>query len=75
MLYSLYVGHYSSSKIPKEVVKKLNDLGLVGYIFSRGDYYALKVYATANEKQAYYMKAFLESKGLVTEVEIQQIRK
>lgn len=69
IMHSIYVGHYSSPAITKNDVIKLNKLGFKGFVFSRGDYYALKVYSSPVPENIYKVKAVLESQGFVTEIE------
>lgn len=75
IMYSIYVGHYSSPAITKNDVAKLNKLGLKGFVFSRGDYYALKVYASHIPEKVYKIKTLLESHGFITELEPVTINK
>ena len=69
MMYCVYVGHYESPAISKDDVAKLNRYGLKGYVFSRGDYYALKVYSSPNENKVKEVKRLLEQKGFYVEIE------
>ena len=73
IMYSIYVGHYDSPAKTKIDVAKLNALGLKAFTFSRGDHYALKVFASANQEKAFMTKAALERKGFFTELEQQVI--
>ena len=75
MMYCVYVGHYSSPAISKEDVVKLNRFGLTGYVFSRGDYYALKVFSSPNAERANGVKMLLEQKGFVVELETIDLKK
>lgn len=69
IMYSLYVGNYDSPSKAKDDVSKMNGLGLKAYTFSRGDHYALKVFASTNQEKALMTKAALERKGFVVEFE------
>ena len=69
IMHSLYVGHYSSPAISKNDVTKLNKMGLRGFVFSRGDYYSLKVFSSPVPELVYQLKNKLESVGFITEVE------
>ena len=75
MMYSIYVGHYSSPAITKEDVIKLNKLGLKGFVFSRGDYYALKVFSSPNATKVAEVKSFLEQHGFSTDIETIDLKK
>jgi hypothetical protein len=68
-MYSIYVGNYESPSKAKNDIAKLNALGLKAFTFSRGDHYALKVFSSANQEQAFNTKAALERKGFITELE------
>lgn len=61
--YSIYVGIYDTPKIPKEDVKKLNNLGLKAYIFSTSKGYSLKVYTSPDLNMANMMIANLKNYG------------
>ena len=52
MIYSVFVGKYSSSSESKNDLKKLNAIGMKGYLFIKGDFYSLKVYSTLNSDEA-----------------------
>ena len=69
MMYCIYVGHYSSPAISKDDVVKLNRFGLKGYVFSRGDYYSLKVFSSPSLDKATEVRKLLDQKGFVTELE------
>jgi len=69
MMYCVYVGHYSSPAISKDDVVKLNRFGLKGYVFSRGDYYSLKVYSSPSLEKVTEVRKLLDQQGFVTELE------
>ena len=69
IMYSVYVGNYENPSKAKGDVSKLNELGLKAYVFSRGDHFALKVFASTNMEKALMIKAALERKGFVVELE------
>ena len=75
MMYCVYVGHYSSPAVSKEDVAKLNRYGLRGYVFSRGDYYALKVYSTPLLDKATEVSNLLKQHGFTTELETIDLKK
>lgn len=75
MMYCIYVGHYESPAISKEDVAKLNRYGLRGYVFSRGDYYALKVYSSPNLERVNEVKMLLEQRGFTVEIETINLKK
>ena len=68
-MYSVYAGHYHSPAIAKGDVLKINKLGLQGFVFSRGDHYALKVYASPDENKVDIIKKALEANGFNVEIE------
>jgi len=74
MMYCVYVGHYESPAISKDDVAKLNRYGLKGYVFSRGDHYALKVFSSPSQDKVYEVKRLLEQKGFVVEIETINIK-
>lgn len=55
-MFSVYVGKYPSPKISKKDLKKLNELGLVGYLFAMEDCYSLKVKSFPREINAQQLK-------------------
>lgn len=61
--YNVYVGKYNSVSISKKDIKKLNDLGLRGYLFSMGEYYSIKVSGFIHQIQAENLRKILEQKG------------
>ena len=69
IMYSVYVGNYESPSKAKNDVAKINALGLKAYVFSRGDHYALKVFASTNKEKALMTKSALERKGFIIEFE------
>lgn len=69
IMYSVYVGNYESPSKAKNDIAKMNALGLKAYTFSRGDHFALKVFASTNMEKAIMTKTALERKGFVTELE------
>ena len=69
IMYSVYVGNYENPSKAKNDIAKLNEFGLKAYTFSRGDHYALKVFASTNKEKALMTKTALERKGFVTEFE------
>jgi len=75
MMYCVYVGHYSSPAISKDDVVKLNRFGLKGYVFSRGDYYSLKVYSSPSLDKATEVRKLLIQQGFVTELETIDLKK
>lgn len=75
IMYSIYVGHYSSPAITKNDIAKLNKLGLKGFVFSRGDYYALKVFTSPVPEKIYKIKTLLETNGFITELEPVTLKK
>lgn len=60
---SVYVGKYESPAISKKDVKKLNELGLKGYVFSLGDFYSLKVASYPNLDSALKLEEQLKIRG------------
>lgn len=75
MMYCVYVGHYDSPAISKDDVIKLNRFGLKGYVFSRGDYYALKVFSSPSIDKVNEVKHLLEQKGFTVEIETIDLKK
>ena len=75
MMYHVYVGHYESPAISKSDVTKLSRYGITGYVFSRGDYYSLKVFSSPNKDKVNEVKILLEQKGFVVEIETIDIKK
>lgn len=75
MMYSIYVGHYDSPAVSKSDVAKLNRMGLTGFIFSRGDYYAIKVFSSPNQQLITEWKKNLEKIGFSVEVEAIDLKK
>ena len=75
MMYCIYVGHYDSPAISKDDVAKLNRYELKGYVFSRGDYYALKVFSSPNAERINEVKALLEQNGFIVEIETINLKK
>lgn len=75
MMYCVYVGHYDSPAISKDDVTKLNRFGLKGYVFSRGDYYALKVFSSPSIDKVNEVKHLLEQKGFTVEIETIDLKK
>lgn len=68
-MYSIYAGHYPSPAIAKGDVTKINKLGLQGFVFSRGEHYALKVFASPDPVKTDAVKKALEANGFSVEVE------
>jgi hypothetical protein len=68
-MYSVYVGNYESPSKAKNDIAKLNALGLKAFTFSRGDHYALKVFASTNKEKVLMTQKALENKGFITEFE------
>lgn len=68
-MYSIYAGHYPSPAIAKGDVNKINKLGLQGFVFSRGEHYALKVFTSPDANKIAVIKKSLEANGFSTEVE------
>lgn len=60
---SVYVGKFDTPSASRKDVKKLNDLGLRGYIFSLGDYYSVKVASYPNLDQALKLEEQLKLRG------------
>lgn len=60
---SVYVGKYASPAISKKDIKKLNELGLRGYIFGMGDYYSIKVASYPNLDAALKLEEQLKLRG------------
>ncbi len=69
VMYSVYVGRYETPGVSKHELQKLNKMGLKGYLFSRGDHYALKVFSTIEKQSAEGFARKLGQAGLVTEIE------
>ena len=69
IMYSLFVGNYKSPSITKGDVSKLNNLGLRGFVFSRGDHYSLKVYSSPSYENIKTVKEKLEQNGFQVEVD------
>ena len=75
MMYCVYVGHYESPAITKDDVAKLNRFGLKGYVFFRGDYYALKVFSSPSLEKVNEVIKLLEQCGFTTELETIDLKK
>lgn len=75
MIYSVYVGHYDNANVSKSDLKKLNDLGLKGYIFSRGDHYALKVFSSLDRQKAIEFQKLMIMHKFITEFEETPIKR
>lgn len=75
VIYSVYVGNYDKPSATKNDVKKLNSLGLQGFVFSRNSHYTLKAFASPNKEKALYVKQMLEKHGFETEFEERVIKK
>lgn len=69
IMYSVYVGNYESPSKAKNDIARINAFGLKAYTFSRGDHYALKVFASTNKEKALMTRNALERKGFETEFE------
>ena len=69
IMYSVYVGNYESPSKAKNDITRINAFGLKAYTFSRGDHYALKVFASTNKEKALMTRNALERKGFETEFE------
>lgn len=63
---SVYVGKYENTSISKKDLKKLNELGLKGYLYSLGDYYSIKVASFPDNERALKLKEVLEKKGFIS---------
>lgn len=63
MLYSVFVGEYKSVPDSKADQKKLNDLGLRGYVFFRGEFYSLKIATYPSFEKAEYLRLQLTKYG------------
>lgn len=74
MIYSVFVGKYSSSSESKNDLKKLNAIGMKGYLFIKGDFYSLKVYSTLNADEAKSVEDALSKKGFVAYQEVNNFR-
>lgn len=61
--YSVYVGKYDSPNVSKKDVKKLNELGMRGYLFSMGDHFSIKVATYPNQMVAENLVGILKQKG------------
>ena len=68
-MYSVYAGHYPSPAIAKGDVNKINKLGLQGFVFSRGEHYALKVFTSPDPGKVDIVKKALEANGFIVEIE------
>lgn len=68
-MYSIYAGHYPSPAIAKSDVIKINKLGLQGFVFSRGEHYALKVFTSPDATKVNIVKKSLEANGFMVEIE------
>lgn len=75
MIYSVYIGYYANANVGKSDLKKLNELGLKGYMFSRGDHYALKVYSSLDKQKAIEFQKLMIMKNFVTELEETSIKR
>jgi len=51
-IYSVYVGQYEKSSDSKDDLKKLNNLGYKGYLFSMNNFYTLKVFSSVRKEMA-----------------------
>lgn len=69
IMYSVYVGNYENPSKAKNDIARINAFGLKAYTFSRGDHYALKVFASTNKEKALMTRNALERKGFETEFE------
>ena len=74
-MYSIYAGHYPSPAIAKGDVIKINKLGLQGFVFSRGEHYALKVFTSPDANKVSVVKKSLEANGFTTEIEVIDLSK
>ena len=63
-MYSIYAGHYPSPAIAKGDVVKINKLGLQGFVFSRGDHYALKVFSSPDATKADIVSSVMPGESL-----------
>lgn len=65
-VYSTCVGHFKEASESKKALKKLNELGLKGFLFSMNDFYTLKTYTGPNENIANNLMKTLKIKGFDT---------
>lgn len=72
-MYSVYVGHYKTPSESKKDLIKLNKLGYKGFLFSRGDYYSLKVFNSINQEKVEITRRKLSQEGFTTSVELQDV--
>lgn len=72
-VFSIYVGRYDSPSATKNDLAKLNKLGLKGFVFSRNDHYALKVFASPNKASVDIISNKLKKLGYEVEVEENKI--
>ena len=68
-MYSIYIGNYESPSKAKNDIVKINALGLKAYTFSRGNHYALKVFASPNKEAAEIIYNKFKKLGYVAEFE------
>jgi hypothetical protein len=69
MIYSVFIGKYKIPKIPKSDLKKLNSLGYSGYLFSRNDYYSVKVTSTPKKELADAVAVKFRKLGFLVEID------
>ena len=69
IMYSLYVGNYANPAATKEDIIKLNKLGLKGFVFSRGNHYAIKAFSSPDAAKTNYVKECLEKNHFIVELE------
>lgn len=72
-VYSVYAGRYNSPSETKNDIAKFNKLGLKGYVFSRNDHYALKVFTSPNKASIDIISDKLRRLGYEVEIEENKI--
>lgn len=74
MIYSVFVGKYSTPSVSKSDLRKLNELGLKGYLFVKNDFYTLKVHSTVNQSQAEFLRNKLTQQGFTSFIEEEKLK-
>ena len=75
VIHNLYIGRYSSPNISKKDLKKLNDLGIRGYLFARKDCYSLKIFSSIDKDKTDMLAHNLRAKGFETDIETIEYKK
>lgn len=62
-IYNTCVGHFKEPSESTKVLRKLNELGYKGFLFSMNDFYTLKVIMTPDPSKAAMVQMQLSSLG------------